>query len=59
VQPITVAREEGGMSVVSSGLAAGTAVVATGQSRLQAGSRVTVLEPKADPGKADPGKSGS
>jgi membrane fusion protein, multidrug efflux system len=52
VQPITVAREEGGMSVVSSGLAAGTAVVATGQSRLQAGSRVTVLEAKADTGKS-------
>ena len=59
VQPITVAREEGGMSVVSSGLAAGTAVVATGQSRLQAGSHVTVLEAKADPGKTDPGRSGS
>jgi multidrug efflux system membrane fusion protein len=52
VQPITVAREEGGMSVVSSGLAAGAAVVATGQSRLQAGSRVTVLEAKADSGKS-------
>jgi multidrug efflux system membrane fusion protein len=57
VQPVTVAREEGGMSVVSSGLAAGTAIVATGQSRLQAGSRVTVLEAKTDPGKGDPGKA--
>jgi len=51
VQPIEVAREEGGMSIVSRGLADGTMVVATGQSRLQAGSRVTVLEPKADPAK--------
>jgi multidrug efflux system membrane fusion protein len=48
MQPIVVAREEAGISVVSSGLAAGTTVVATGQSRLQAGSRVTVLEAKAD-----------
>jgi multidrug efflux system membrane fusion protein len=48
VQPIVVAREEGGVSVISGGLEAGTSVVATGQSRLQAGSRVTVLEAKAD-----------
>jgi multidrug efflux system membrane fusion protein len=48
MQPIVVAREEGGISVVSKGLAEGTTVVATGQSRLQAGSRVTVLEAKAD-----------
>jgi len=48
VQPIVVAREEAGISVVSSGLAAGASVVVSGQSRLQAGSRVTVLEAKAD-----------
>ncbi len=48
VQPIVVAREEGGVSVVSKGLEAGATVVATGQSRLQAGSHVTVQEAKAD-----------
>jgi multidrug efflux system membrane fusion protein len=52
MQPIVVAREEGGVSVVSSGLAVGATVVATGQSRLQAGSRVTVLEAKADAAKS-------
>jgi membrane fusion protein, multidrug efflux system len=52
VQPIAVAREEAGVSVVSDGLAPGTSVVATGQSRLQAGSRVTVLEAKADAAKS-------
>lgn len=59
VQPIVVAREEGGVSVVSAGLTAGTAVIATGQSRLQAGSRVTVLEAKVDAAKGDTGKTGS
>jgi multidrug efflux system membrane fusion protein len=48
VQPIAVAREEGGLAVIASGLTAGTTVVASGQSRLQAGSRVSVLEAKAD-----------
>ncbi len=57
VQPITVAREEGGISIVSAGLASGAAVVATGQSRLQAGSRVTVLEPKADVSRSEAAKS--
>jgi multidrug efflux system membrane fusion protein len=52
MQPIVVAREEGGVSVVSSGLAAGAKVVATGQSRLQAGSRVTVVEARADAAKS-------
>jgi multidrug efflux system membrane fusion protein len=59
VQPIVVEREEGGLSVVSKGLEPGTSVVATGQSRLQAGSRVTVLEAKTDGTKADSTKSGS
>jgi membrane fusion protein, multidrug efflux system len=48
VRPIVVAREEGGVSVISSGLTAGTSVVASGQSRLQAGSRVTEMTAKAD-----------
>jgi multidrug efflux system membrane fusion protein len=52
MQPIVVARDEGGVSVVSSGLAAGAKVVATGQSRLQAGSRVTVVEARADAAKS-------
>jgi membrane fusion protein, multidrug efflux system len=52
MQPIVVAREEGGVSVVSSGLSVGATVVVTGQSRLQAGSRVTVLEAKADAAKS-------
>jgi multidrug efflux system membrane fusion protein len=59
VQPIVVEREEGGLSVVSKGLEPGASVVATGQSRLQAGSHVTVLEAKADAPKADSTKSGS
>ena len=49
VQPIQVARQEGAVSVVSSGLAEGAVVIATGQSRLQAGSRITVLEAQAAP----------
>jgi multidrug efflux system membrane fusion protein len=44
VQPITVSREEGGQSVVTSGLADGVPVVTGGQSRLQAGALVTVRE---------------
>jgi membrane fusion protein, multidrug efflux system len=49
VQPITVARQEGDVYVVSSGLTEGATVVATGQSRLQAGARVTVREAQATP----------
>jgi multidrug efflux system membrane fusion protein len=56
VQPIQVARQEGGVYVVSSGLADGAVVVATGQSRLQAGSHVTVQEARSAP--AVPAKSG-
>jgi multidrug efflux system membrane fusion protein len=44
MQPIEVARQEGDVYVVSSGLAEGAVVVASGQSRLQTGSRVTVRE---------------
>jgi multidrug efflux system membrane fusion protein len=47
VQPIKVARQEGDVYVVSSGLAAGAVVVATGQSRLQAGAHVTVAQAAA------------
>jgi membrane fusion protein, multidrug efflux system len=49
VQPIKVTRQEGDLYVVSSGLAAGTVVVATGQSRLQAGVHVTVREAQTAP----------
>jgi multidrug efflux system membrane fusion protein len=49
VQPIKVARQEGDLYVVSSGLTAGAVVVATGQSRLQAGAHVTVREAQAAP----------
>ena len=47
VQPIQVVRQEGDVYVVSSGLADGSVVVATGQSRLQAGAHVTVREAQA------------
>jgi multidrug efflux system membrane fusion protein len=52
VQPIQVASQEDDIYVVSSGLAEGTVIVATGQSRLQAGSRVTVREAQAAPAKS-------
>ena len=47
VQPILVARQEGDVYVVSSGLADGAVVVATGQSRLQSGTRVSVRDGQA------------
>jgi multidrug efflux system membrane fusion protein len=59
VQPIQVASQEDDIYVVSSGLTEGAVIVATGQSRLQAGSRVTVREAQAAPGQAAPAKSGS
>ncbi len=60
VQPIEVGRQEGGVYVVSSGLADGAVVVATGQSRLQAGSHVTVRQAQATPAQAAASpKSGS
>lgn len=49
VQPIQVARQEGDLYVVSSGLADGAVVVATGQSRLQAGAHVAVREAHTAP----------
>jgi multidrug efflux system membrane fusion protein len=57
VQPIRVARQADDMYVVASGLDDGTTVVATGQSRLQAGSHVTVRESEGAPAVAT--KSGS
>jgi membrane fusion protein, multidrug efflux system len=57
VQPIQVARQEGDVYVVTNGLTEGAVVVATGQSRLQAGSHVTVRQAQAAPGA--PAKSGS
>jgi membrane fusion protein, multidrug efflux system len=52
LQPIQVERQEGDLYVVSSGLADGATVVATGQSRLQAGARVIVREAQAAPVKS-------
>lgn len=57
IQPIQVTRQEGGVYVLSSGLAEGAVVVATGQSRLQAGAHVTVREAQTGPAAAI--KSGS
>jgi multidrug efflux system membrane fusion protein len=57
VQPIEVERQEDDVYVVSNGLAEGATVVATGQSRLQAGTHVTVREANVAP--AAPPKSGS
>jgi multidrug efflux system membrane fusion protein len=57
VQPIEVVRQEGDSYVVSSGLEPGAVVVATGQSRLQAGTHVVVREAQAAP--AALAKSGS
>ena len=56
VQPISVSRQEGEVYVIASGLTAGSVVVATGQSRLQAGARVTVREAQSVPN--NPVKSG-
>lgn len=52
VRPIEVSGQEGDVYVVSSGLDDGAVVVATGQSRLQAGSHVTVRDAQAAPAKS-------
>jgi multidrug efflux system membrane fusion protein len=52
VQPIQVARQEGDVYVVSNGLADGAVVVAAGQSRLQAGTRVMVRDAASAPAKS-------
>jgi multidrug efflux system membrane fusion protein len=57
VQPIRVVRQEDDVYVIASGLDEGATVVATGQSRLQAGSHVTVRESEGAPAVAT--KSGS
>jgi multidrug efflux system membrane fusion protein len=57
LQPIQVTRQEDGVYVVSSGLTEGAVVVATGQSRLQAGAHVTVRQ--AQPAQVVQAKSGS
>ena len=57
VQPIEIVRQEAGFYIVSSGLSEGAVVVATGQSRLQAGARVTVRESQVPPAAST--KSGS
>ena len=48
VQPIQVTRQEGDVYVVASGLDPGATVVTVGQSRLQAGTHVTVRQAAAD-----------
>jgi multidrug efflux system membrane fusion protein len=58
VQPIKVERQEGDVYVVSSGLSDGVVVVATGQSRLQAGVRVST-RPEAQATPVTTIKSGS
>jgi multidrug efflux system membrane fusion protein len=58
VQPIKVERQEGDVYVVSSGLSDGAVVVATGQSRLQAGVRVST-RPEAQATPVTTIKSGS
>lgn len=55
VHPIDVSRQEGDLSVVAKGLDAGAVIVTGGQSRLQAGARVAINEPKP----AQVAKSGS
>jgi membrane fusion protein, multidrug efflux system len=57
VQPIKVARQEDDVYVVTSGLTDGAVVVATGQSRLQAGAHVAVRQAK--PAQVVQAKSGS
>jgi multidrug efflux pump subunit AcrA (membrane-fusion protein) len=52
VQPIQVARQEGDLYVVSSGLDDGALVVTDGQSRLQSGTHVAVREAPAEPAKS-------
>lgn len=57
VQPVTVARDEAGLSVAASGLDEGAVVVVAGQSRLQAGTTVAARDDRPSP--AAPAKSGS
>jgi multidrug efflux system membrane fusion protein len=52
VQPVEVTRQEGDVYVVSKGLAEGAVVVATGQSRLQAGTHVAVRDAAPAPAKS-------
>lgn len=47
VQPIKVERQEGDLYVVADGLDSGAVVVATGQSRLQAGTHISVRDAPA------------
>lgn len=52
VQPIGVARQEGTLYVVASGIDPGAMVVTAGQSRLQAGTHVAVVEAPTDQAKS-------
>jgi multidrug efflux system membrane fusion protein len=52
VQPVQVTRQEDGVAIIADGLTEGAVVVATGQSRLQTGSRVTVRNPPATSAKS-------
>ncbi len=56
MQPVDVARQEGDVAVIANGLADGTKVVLTGQSRLQTGARIVTQEAAAKP--PQPAKSG-
>jgi multidrug efflux system membrane fusion protein len=57
VEPIKVVRQEGDVYIVSEGVAEGAVIVATGQSRLQAGLHVVFQDQPPD--RAKPSKSGS
>jgi multidrug efflux system membrane fusion protein len=51
-QPVQIARQQGDLYVISSGLDAGAVVVTNGQSRLQSGTHVAVREAAAEPAKS-------
>jgi len=55
VRPVTVARTQGNVSVIGSGLAVGERVVLEGQLRLANGTRVAPREAAVQGGKANPG----
>ena len=57
VRPVQVERQAGDVYIVTDGVAEGMTIVASGQSRLQAGTRVAVRQAQASPAVA--AKSGS
>jgi multidrug efflux system membrane fusion protein len=48
LQPVKVVQDDGQVTVIGSGVELGTEVVTNGQSRLQNGSSVTIVAPKAN-----------